>query len=906
MDQKKEISPIHICPNCEQDKLVECVQCQNKRAVLVLGRKIFYWSGVFSWLKIIQSKTERTVTLVIKIIFFIFGLFGFIAFAIHFYFWSEAGHDFLEIWASRHTLMYLWWLSLIIDLYLTYRLINESTIVKKVADKDESPVVNTEDFDWSNINSYELYEISQSFDQEALKTLEKAWLLSDKLGHNFKASHLLSAMLSLDKTSLVFGRLSLNYNQLIEKLKRLISQEEPTTERSPFVCQEIILILMNAYYQAYLKGKSEVGIYEILIALAEEKSPTSEMLYEIEVDSEKIKNVVEWIDVHKKLLINWRRLHARAHFKPKHEMNRAYTAIATPFLDQVSHDLTILARNGYLELCINREDEFKKMLQILEAKGKGVLFVGNPGVGKQTIVEGLAQRMVAEDVPEILQDKRLVSVSVSALVAGAASPGAIEERLIKVLREVRISGNIILFIDNIQNMIGVGTETGEALDISELLAKQMEQSQLMVVATTTPTDFRRYIEKSSLKNVFSKIEVEELNTGNAIRVLQAKVPLIEGKNNVYFSYPALAEAVNLSQHYIHDSYLPEKAITILELSAQSVVKLKGKKTIVLKDDVQSVVSEMTHIPVTAIGDQEKDKLINLEKLIHERVVDQTEAVDMVAAALRRARLELRDAKRPIASFLFLGPTGVGKTEIAKTVARIYFTAQDNMIRLDMSEYQNQDAVEKLIGRPGATAGYLTEAVNKRPFSLILLDEFEKAYPEILNIFLQVLDDGRLTDASGTTYDFTNTIIIGTSNAGSQYIQDSLKNGESIEQVKQGLINNELGKYFKPELLNRFDGIVVFKPLSIEHVQEIARIMLRDLENKLSDKGIGLEIKTEALNELANLGFDPTLGARPLRRVIQDKIEDQIANILLNSTLKRRDKIIIERVGLVKVSRAEEY
>lgn len=904
MSDKKNINPVKTCQVCLQENKTDCPQCRGREVVLPLANKFFYWDKKFSLSVILQQRAERVVLLAIKISFFLFGLFGLVAFAIHFYFWSEGGNSLFNIWASRHVLMLIWWSSLGADLYLTYRLIRESTVQKNVIERSGGLKDET-DFDWAAFNRPDCVGIASSFDQETEQVLERAWLLADKLKQNLKATHFLSAALSLDKAVIVFGRLNLNHVKLVEKLKRLISQEERIATNKSEVSREVKEILVNAYYEAYQKNKSKVGLNEVMIALTAVSSQTAEVLYELEIDADMVRNVVEWLEIHKKLSEGLKHLQAKAHFKPKHEMNRAYTAIATPYLDQVSHDLTLLARNGYLDICVNREEEFQKMFQILAAGEKGVLFVGLPGVGKQTIVAGLAQKMVEEGVPAILQDKRLVSVSVSAIVAGASSPGAIEEKLFKILREVAVSGNIILFIDNIQNLIGLGTETGEALDVSELVAKFMESSGVMVIASTTPADFRRYVEQSSFKTVFTKIEVAELTGNNAIRVLQAKVPLIEGKSNVYFSYPALAEAVNLAERYIHDVYLPEKAVKILELAAQVAFKARGKKTLVLKADVQEVVADLTHIPVTDIGEQEKEKLLNLEKLIHERVVDQVEAVDMVASALRRARLELRDKKRPIASFLFLGPTGVGKTEIAKTVAKIYFAGKENMIRLDMSEYQNQDAVEKLIGGQNRAAGYLTEAINKRPFSLILLDELEKAYPEILNVFLQVLDDGRLTDASGVTYDFTNSIIIGTSNAGSQFIQDSLNGGRSIEEIKQGLVNQELEKYFKPELLNRFDGIVVFKPLSLEHVQEIARIMLKEVAGSLQEKGIGLEITNEALAELAQLGFDPALGARPLRRVIQDKIEDEIAQILLTSSLKRRDKIIVEKVNSIRVERTAE-
>ena len=335
---------------------------------------------------------------------------------------------------------------------------------------------------------------------------------------------------------------------------------------------------------------------------------------------------------------------------------------------------------------------------------------------------------------------------------------------------------------------------------------------------------------------------------------------------------------------------------------------KGKGALITANDVAVTISEKTNIPLTEITKEESEKLLNLEQKIHERVVDQVEAVQMVAAALRRARAEMRDINRPIVNLLFLGPTGVGKTELAKTVAAVYFGDEKNMIRLDMSEYQEQSSINRLIGAPPGYAGsggggYLTEAVRKNPFSLVLLDEIEKAHPDIANIFLQVMDDGRLTDSSGRTVDFTNVILIGTSNAGTETIQNKMRQGVPVEQIRRELIDHELVSYFRPELLNRFDGIIVFKPLTIAEVEAIAKLMLREIKANLEQRGIGLKVTPQALAELAQAGFDPTFGARPLRRVIQQQVEDRLANYLLEGKINRRDTVVVEGGGNIRIDKA---
>jgi len=460
-------------------------------------------------------------------------------------------------------------------------------------------------------------------------------------------------------------------------------------------------------------------------------------------------------------------------------------------------------------------------------------------------------------------------------------------------------------------MVGITAGREGSIDLADVLSQALSKNNILCLATTTPPEYKKYIEeKSSLDRVLEKIDVAEVNGNEAIQILESKANSIEYRHQIYFSYDAIEQAVVLADRYLHDRFLPEKAVQIMEEVATRAREQKGKRSLITGNDVAQIISGKTNIPLAEITKEESEKLLNLEDKIHERMIDQEEAVSMVATSLRRARAEMRDMKRPIVNLLFLGPTGVGKTELAKTVAAVYFGNEKNMIRLDMSEYQEQSSLGRLIGAaPGFagsnTGGYLTEAVRKNPFSLILLDEIEKAHPDILNVFLQVLDDGRLTDSSGRTIDFTSSIIIATSNAGTKIIQDLVKQNIPIEQIRQQLMDGELNKYFRPEFLNRFDGIIVFKPLAMADVEKIAKLMLNKIAKDLEIRGIKLEVAPEALSYLAQAGFDPEFGARPLRRVIQQKVQDQLANYILQGAVGRRDTVRLGAAGGIEIIKARQ-
>ncbi|MBU0963900.1 ATP-dependent Clp protease ATP-binding subunit, partial [Patescibacteria group bacterium] len=667
-------------------------------------------------------------------------------------------------------------------------------------------------------------------------------------------------------------------------------------------------VLLHSYADGYYARRERVDVPQLIVATIQVDDLSREILYDLEVELEEVINVVEWLNIQHRFSEKWRKWRGKAIYKSKGVMNKSMTAQATPLLDRFSHDMTSLARSGLLPPCIGRDREIEETLRIMEG-GKNVILSGNPGVGKTSIIEGIAELMASEEVPPVLQDKRLVSLSVASLVGAAGRQGELEGVLLQIINEITRSGNIIVYIDNIQNMVGVSTEGAENLDIAEILANALQKRLFFSIATTTPADFRRYIEKSTaLMSVYQKVKVNEPDTNGAIRILEGKAGSIEVKNQIYFSYDAIARTVKLTERYIHERYLPEKAISILEEVGVYARKKRGKNGIVTGEDVAEVLSSKTNVPITKITEKETTKLLNLEQRIHERMVNQEEAVIAVSTALRRARAELRDIRRPIVNLLFLGPTGVGKTELAKTVAEVYFGSETNMIRLDMSEYQEKSSINRLIGAPpgysgAGQGGFLTEAVRSHPFSLLLLDEIEKAHPDILNIYLQVMDDGRLTDTMGRTIDFTNVILIATSNAGTSMIQDRIKQNVALNKIKEELIEEALKPYFRPEFLNRFDNIVVFRPLSFDHIVQIVDLMLKQVAARLEVKGIKLEATTQAKEELAQAGYDPIYGARPLRRAIQDRVDNALANYLLQGKLNRRDVAVLEPGGVISVRQA---
>lgn len=642
---------------------------------------------------------------------------------------------------------------------------------------------------------------------------------------------------------------------------------------------------------------------------------------------------------------------------PKNKKKSSY-----PTLEQYSRDLTEAAREDRLDPVVGRNAEVERVMQILCRRMKNnPCLVGEPGVGKTAVVEGLAQMIASGTVPEILADKRILSLDLSGMVAGSKYRGEFEERIKRVIAEVRAAGNVILFVDELHTLIGAGGAEG-AMDASNILKPALSRGEVQMIGATTRTEYRKYIEKdAALERRFQPVYVEEPTREETIAILQGLRSKYEEHHGVTISDDALEVATDYAIRYINDRFLPDKAIDLIDeaasrkklgifagnktakkaeearhnleealeaalaegdIEAAQALKKDLDKTdkkiektkhnmrekeqeqmLVTEEDVADVVSVWTKIPVSKITQTESQRLLKLEEILHKRVVGQNEAVETVAKAIRRGRVGLKDPKRPIGSFLFLGPTGVGKTELSKALAEAMFGNENSIIRVDMSEYMEKHSVSKMIGSPPGYVGFeeggqLSEQVRKNPYSVILFDEIEKAHPDVFNVLLQVLDDGRITDSQGRTVDFKNTIIIMTSNAGAQRIVDPKKLGfsnvENAESEHKDMKNNvmeEVKRMFKPEFLNRIDDIIVFRALSKEDVKGIAALMLKELKNRLAKQmDITLTYGDTVKNFIFEKGYDKKYGARPLKRAIQNYIEDALAEEILSGKLQASDKV----------------
>ena len=651
----------------------------------------------------------------------------------------------------------------------------------------------------------------------------------------------------------------------------------------------------------------------------------------------------------------------------------------TPELDKCGRDLTTMAKNGDLDPVIGRDKEIERVVQILSRRTKNnPVLIGEPGVGKTAIAEGLAQRIAEGSVPMTIADKRVVSLDLSVLVAGTKYRGEFEERLQKVLSEIKEAKDVIVFIDELHTLIGAGATEG-SMDAANILKPALSRGEVQCVGATTLDEYRKHIEKdAALERRFQPVIVDEPSEEDTIRILGGLKDSYEAHHRVTITDDAIEAAVKLSVRYITDRFLPDKAIDLID-EASSKVRIKsftappdlkdleaeldelkkekseavnnqeyekaaqirdkynevkqaiedkkndwqkeqsGTDLMVTKEDIADVVSIWTKIPVGRLQMEEKERLLHLEETLHGRLIGQNEAVTAVSGAIRRAGAGLKSAKRPIGSFIFLGPTGVGKTELAKALAESVFGSEDAMTRIDMSEYMERHAVSRLVGAPPGYVGYdeggqLTEAVRRNPYCVVLLDEIEKAHPEVFNILLQVLDDGRLTDSMGRTVDFRNTIIIMTSNVGAENVYSTNKSmGFLTEQAKEddyeaikGKYMADLKKSFRPEFINRVDEIIVFHSLQQEDIVSIAELMLKELEDRLADQQITLEVTAEAKKYLAEKGFDKTYGARPLRRTILTEVEDPLAEKLLDNTFAEGDRVKIDAAdgGLLFTKAAE--
>jgi ATP-dependent Clp protease ATP-binding subunit ClpC len=634
----------------------------------------------------------------------------------------------------------------------------------------------------------------------------------------------------------------------------------------------------------------------------------------------------------------------------------------TPTLDQFGRDLNALAEEGKLDPVVGREREIERVVQILSRRTKNnPVLIGEPGVGKTAIAEGLAERIVQAKVPETLRDRRVVTLDLGALVAGSKYRGEFEDRLKKVMEEIRSAQNVILFIDEMHTIIGAGAAEG-AIDASNILKPALARGELQVIGATTIDEYRKYVEKdAALERRFQPIMVDEPTAAEALEILRGLRDRYEAHHRVKITDEALEAAVELSDRYVSDRFLPDKAIDLVD-EAGSRVRLQAYVTppevrrlearleevrkekeaaisgqefekaarlrdeeqtlreqldqtkadwqqqqvsaqyVVTADDIAQIVSSWTGIPVRRLQTEESERLLHLEEELHRRIVGQDEAVRAVAKAIRRARSGLKDPKRPVGSFIFLGPTGVGKTELARALAEILFGDEDAMITIDMSEYMERHTTSRLVGAPPGYVGYeeggqLTEAVRRRPYSVVLLDEIEKAHPEVFNVLLQVLEDGRLTEAQGRTVDFKNTVIIMTSNAGAERIRRDTRLGfaresdeeESFDRMRSAVMD-EVHRTFRPEFINRVDDIIVFHPLTEDDLKHIAANFVRDVERRAKHSGLSLDVADNALDFLVRKGYDPKFGARPLRRATQRELEDGLSEAILAGKVRSGDLV----------------
>ena len=805
------------------------------------------------------------------------------------------------------------------------------------------------------------------FTNRAEKAIEIANEIALELGHNYIGSeHILYGLASegTGVASKVLSNQNITDEDILHEIEMLIGTSEPLDEsQSLGFTPRSKRVIENSFIEARKLGSEFIGTEHLLIGIMREgDSVAVRIMMDLNIDPRKLYNEIVKV-------INEDGIDSNSARQSSDKNSGSFNS--TPTLNQFGSDLTKQARDGKLDPVIGRKNEIDRVTQILSRRTKNnPCLIGEPGVGKTAVVEGLAEKIVAEDVPEMLKNKRVVTLDISGMVAGAKYRGDFEERIKKCLSEVKKAGDVILFIDEIHTIVGAGSAEG-AVDAANILKPLLARGEVQVIGATTLNEYRKYIEKdSALERRFSPVTVGEPTEEETIKILEGLRDKYEAHHNVKITEEAIKASVDLSIRYINDRFLPDKAIDLMD-EAASRVKMRTytmpdslkeieekiasldkekeeairvqdfEKAATLRDkeneqkeklekekkkwqsknsknvlnlteeDIAEVIASWTGIPVNKITQDENEKLKHLEETLHKRVIGQNEAVEAVSKAIRRGRVGLKDPNRPIGSFLFLGPTGVGKTELSKALAEALFGNEDAMIRVDMSEYMEPHSVAKLIGSPPGYVGYdeggqLTEKIRRKPYSVILFDEIEKAHPDVMNMLLQILDDGRLTDAQGRTVNFKNTVIIMTSNVGARMITDKNvlgfsqdkdeKEGQEkeYESIKKDVMA-ELKKQFRPEFINRIDDIIVFHKLTNEDIGQIIEIMLKQVQNRLKEQEYNVEIDSSVKDLVAKKGIDTNYGARPLKRAIQSNIEDKIAEAILDGKIipHKKAKIIAQ-------------
>ena len=795
------------------------------------------------------------------------------------------------------------------------------------------------------------------FTNKAKKVIEIANDISIELGHNYIGTeHVLYGLVKEGEgiAAKVLNNKGITDEKVRVKIEELLGVGREIKETLGFT-PRTKRVLENAFLEAKRIGYNYIGTEHLLLAiLKEEDCVATRIILELNVEISKVYNEIAKV-------IN----EEESDQEIKRDITRARGSYSsTTVLNQFGEDITVQAEDGKFDNIIGRETEIERIIQILSRRTKNnPCLIGEPGVGKTAIVEGLAERIVSGEVPENLKDKRIVSIDISGMVAGAKYRGDFEERIKKALNEVKKVGDVILFIDEIHTIVGAGAAEG-AIDAANILKPLLARGEIQLIGATTIEEYRKYIEKdSALERRFSPVDVGEPTEAETIEIIKGIRDRYEAHHNVKITDEAINSAVSLSVRYITDRFLPDKAIDLIDEAASQVrinlftepdtikvmeekidvimnekeeaiynqdferaanlrdkekeareelnmemnkwKKIKNKDiTEIGEENIAEIISKWTGIPIQKLTEDENQKLKHLEEMLQKRVVGQNEAVEAVAKAIRRGRVGLKDPKRPIGSFLFLGPTGVGKTELSKALAEILFDNENSMIRLDMSEYMEAHSVSKLIGSPPGYIGYdgggqLTEKVRRKPYSVILFDEIEKAHPDVMNLLLQILEDGRLTDSQGREVNFKNTIIIMTSNLGARYITDkkslgfgNMENEKEYENIKKEVIK-ELKKELRPEFINRIDEIIVFHKLSEEDIKQITNIMLKQVEERLKNQKYIVEIDDGVVKAILEQGYDNNFGARPLRRTIQNLVEDRISEEILSGNLKKNKKWILK-------------
>ena len=795
--------------------------------------------------------------------------------------------------------------------------------------------------------------MTYKFTNSAQNVLEIAKEIAIELGHNYIGTeHILYGLTEEENgvASKVLENQNINSENVLEEIENLIGRDEGRTITSLGFTPRTKRVLENAFLEARKLDSDYIGTEHILIGIMREADSIAvRILLDLGINPQKLYNeIVKVLEEDEDI-----------NSSDNSQTRKTGSFNSTPTLNQYGTDLTKSASLGKLDPVIGRKNEIERVIQILSRRTKNnPCLIGEPGVGKTAVVEGLAEKIVQGDVPEILKDKRVVTIDLSSMIAGAKYRGDFEERIKKALNEVKKAGDVILFIDEIHTIVGAGSAEG-AIDAANILKPLLARGEIQLIGATTLNEYRKYIEKdSALERRFSPVTVNEPTHEETVEILKGIRDKYEAHHNIKITDEAINAAVELSSRYINDRFLPDKAIDLID-EASSKIRLssleepdslkemedkiekmnqekeaavkvqkfekaakirdevnklkeeleeeknkwKSKKTKSIpkltEEDIAKTIASWTGIPAAKITQDENKKLKNLDKELHKRVIGQNEAVEAVAKAIRRSRVGLKNPNRPIGSFLFLGPTGVGKTELSKALAESLFGTEDAMIRVDMSEFMEPHSVAKLIGAPPGYVGFddggqLTEKIRRKPYSVILFDEIEKAHPDVMNMLLQILEDGRLTDSQGRTVNFKNTVIIMTSNIGARLITEKKSLGftnsseenenKEYEEIKKNVMA-ELKKQLRPEFINRIDDIIVFHKLNDEEINSIIDLLLKNVEQRLVEQGLNIKIDKSVKELIAKKGVDKEFGARPLRRAIQNIVDDKLAEEILDGNIK---------------------